>query len=86
MLQENWNLTVGWVQAPGVGEAEAAHCRNVGKEASVVVKGGSNVEPIGCIWRPGRSRSWIIAYQCFGPQWGQGCLVEIKTTVDFLVG
>ncbi len=29
MLQSNWDLAVGWVQAPGVGEAETAHCWNV---------------------------------------------------------
>jgi hypothetical protein len=41
MLQGNWDLAVGWVQAPGVGEAEAARCRNVELEASVVVGGRS---------------------------------------------
>jgi hypothetical protein len=86
MLQGNWDLAVGWVQALGVGEAEAARCRNVETEALVVVRGGSDVEPIGCMWRPGSSRSWIVVYQGFGSQWGQGCRVEIKTTVDFLVG
>jgi hypothetical protein len=33
MLQGNWDLVVGWVQVPGVGEVEAAHlqeCRNGG--------------------------------------------------------
>ncbi len=52
MLQGNWDLAVGWVQAPGVGEVEAAHCRNVESEALVVVGGGSDVETIGCMWRP----------------------------------
>ncbi len=52
MLQNNWDLAVGWVQAPGVREAEAARCRNVKLEVSVVVGGGSNVEAIGCMWRP----------------------------------
>ncbi len=55
MLQGNWDLAVGWVQAPGVGEAEAVRCRNVGWDASVVVGGGSNVEAVGCTWRPGSS-------------------------------
>ena len=55
MLQGNWDLAVGWVQVPGVGEAEVVHCRNVETEASVVVGGGSNVEPIGCMWCPGSS-------------------------------
>jgi hypothetical protein len=77
---------VGWVQMPGVGEAEAARCRNVEMEALVVVGGGSDVEPIGCMWSPGSARSWIVIYQGFGSQWGQGWLVEIKTTIDFLVG
>jgi hypothetical protein len=49
MLQGNWDLAVGWVQAPGVGEAEALHCRNVESEASVVVRGGSDIETIGCM-------------------------------------
>jgi hypothetical protein len=53
MLQGNWDLAVGWVQVPGVGEAEVARCRNVESEASVVVGGGSNIETIGCMWRPG---------------------------------
>jgi hypothetical protein len=53
MLQGNWDLTVGRVQAPGVGEAEAVRCRNVELEASVVVGGGSDVETIGCMWCPG---------------------------------
>jgi hypothetical protein len=44
MLQGNWDLVVGWVQAQGVREAEAAHCRNVESEASVVVGGGSKVQ------------------------------------------
>jgi hypothetical protein len=43
---------VGRVQAPGVGEAEAAHCRNVESEASVVVGGRFDLETIGCMWRP----------------------------------
>ncbi len=49
MLQGNWDLAVGW----GVGEAEAVRCRNVELEALVVVGGGSDVETIGCMWRPG---------------------------------
>jgi hypothetical protein len=53
MLQGNWDLAVGWVQGPGVREAEAAHCRNVKSEALVVVVGGSDVEAIGCMWCPG---------------------------------
>ena len=77
---------MGWVQTPGVGEAEAARYRNVETEALVVVGGGSDVEPIGCMWRPESARSWIIVYQGFGSQWGQGYLVEIKTTIDLLVG
>jgi hypothetical protein len=44
---------VGWVQAPGVDEVDAAHCRNVELEALVVVLGGSNIEAIGCMWHPG---------------------------------
>ncbi len=46
---------MGWVQVPGVGEVEAACCRNVELEASVVVGGGSNVEAIGCMGCPGCS-------------------------------
>jgi hypothetical protein len=46
-------MAVGWVQVPGVREAEAANCRNVESEASVVVGGGSDVETIGCMWCPG---------------------------------
>jgi hypothetical protein len=49
MLQGNWNLAVGWVQAPGVGEVEVAYCRNVESEALVVVRGGSGVEAISCM-------------------------------------
>jgi hypothetical protein len=55
MLQSNWDLAVGRIQVPGVGEAEAARCRNVESEALVVVGGGSNVEAIGCMWCPGHS-------------------------------
>ena len=55
MLQGNWDLAVRWVQAQGVGEVEAMHCRNVDTEASVVVRGGSNVELISCMWCPGSS-------------------------------
>jgi hypothetical protein len=29
MLQDNWDLAVGWVQAPGVKEVEVPRCRNV---------------------------------------------------------
>jgi hypothetical protein len=53
ILQGNWDLAVGWVQTPGVGEAEVARCRNVESKALVVVGGGSDVEAIGCMWRPG---------------------------------
>jgi hypothetical protein len=53
MLQSKWDLAVIWVQAPGVREVEAALCRNVESEALVVVGGGSDVEPIGCMWGPG---------------------------------
>jgi hypothetical protein len=53
MLQSNWDLAVGWVQAPGAREAEAGCCRNVELEASIVVRGGSNIEAIGCMWCPG---------------------------------
>jgi hypothetical protein len=53
MLQGNCGFAVVWVQAPGVGEAEEARCRNVESEASVVVGGGSDVITIGCMWRPG---------------------------------
>jgi hypothetical protein len=53
MLQSNWDLAVGWVQVPGVGEAKTAHCWNVESEASVVVGGGSDVEAVGCMWCPG---------------------------------
>jgi hypothetical protein len=86
MLQGNWDLALGWVQTPGVGEVEVACCRNAEMEALVAVGGGSDVEPIGCMWRPESARSWILLYQGFGYHWGRGCLVEIKTTVDFLVG
>jgi hypothetical protein len=80
-----WQWAGYKLQAPGVREAEAAHCRNVEMEASVVVGGGSDVEPIGCnMWRPRSLRYWVAVYQGFGSQWDQGCLVEIKTTVwDF---
>ncbi len=44
-----------WVQAPGVREAEAAHCRNVELEVLVVVGGRSDVETIDCMWCPGCS-------------------------------
>ncbi len=57
---------MGWVQVPGVGEAEAARCRNVELKALVVVGGGSGIETSGCMWRPGCSQSWIIVYQGFG--------------------
>ncbi len=53
ILNGNWDLAVGWVQVLGVGEAEAARCRNVELEASVVVGGGHDVEAIGCMWCPG---------------------------------
>jgi hypothetical protein len=46
MLQSNWDLAVGWVQAPGVGEAETARCWNVELETSVVVGGGPDVEAV----------------------------------------
>jgi hypothetical protein len=49
MLQSNWDLAVGWVQLPGVGEVEAACCKNVESEALVVVGGGSSIEAIGCM-------------------------------------
>jgi hypothetical protein len=65
MLQSNWDLAVGLVQAPCVGEVEAARYSNVESEASVVVRGGSDVEIISCMWRPGCSGSWIVIYQCF---------------------
>jgi hypothetical protein len=65
MLQGNWDLAVGWVQVPGVGEAEAACCGNVELEASVVVGGGSEVEAIGYMWHPGSLWSWIVVYQGF---------------------
>ncbi len=57
---------MGWVQPPGVREAEAARCRNVESEASVVVEGGSDVETIIFMWCPGSLWSWIIVYQGFG--------------------
>jgi hypothetical protein len=44
---------VGWVQAPGAVEAEAACCRNVELEALVVVGGRSKVEAICCMRHPG---------------------------------
>jgi hypothetical protein len=37
MLQFNWNLAVGWVEAPRVGEAEASCCGNVELETSIMV-------------------------------------------------
>jgi hypothetical protein len=49
MLQGSWDLAVGLEQASGVGEAEAASCRNVESEALVVVGGGSGVETMGCM-------------------------------------
>ncbi len=57
---------MGWVQVPGVGEAEAVHGRNVEPEASVVVGVRSVVETVGCMWCQGCSGSWIIVYLCFG--------------------
>ncbi len=66
MLQSNWDLAVGWVQVPGVGEAEMTRCGDVELEASVVVGGGSYIEAIGCMWRPGCLGRWIVVYQCFG--------------------
>jgi hypothetical protein len=50
--QGNWDLAVGWVKVPGVGEVEEACCRNVELEALVVVGGGSNVEAVACMWHP----------------------------------
>jgi hypothetical protein len=55
MLRSSWVLAVGWVQVPGVGEAEMLHCRNVELEASVVVGGGSDIETISCMLCPGCS-------------------------------
>jgi hypothetical protein len=67
MLQSNWDVAVGWVQVPGVGEVERVRCCcNVESEALVVVGGGSYVEAIGCMWRPGCLGCWIVMYQCFG--------------------
>jgi hypothetical protein len=66
MLQSNWDLAVDWVQVPCVREAEAARCRNVELEASVVVGGVSKVETVGCMWRSGCLGSQINVYQCFG--------------------
>jgi hypothetical protein len=63
MLQGNWDFAVNWVQVPGAEEAKAAHCRNVESEASVVVRSGSNIEAISCMWHPGRLLSWIVLYQ-----------------------
>jgi hypothetical protein len=37
MLRCNWNLAVGWVEAPHVGEAEASCCGNVESETSIMV-------------------------------------------------
>jgi hypothetical protein len=53
LLQGNWNLAVGWVHTPGVGEAEVVHCRNVESEALVVVGGRSDLETISCMWHLG---------------------------------
>ncbi len=55
MLQGKWILAVGWVQVPGVREAGLVHCKNVELKVLVVVRGGSDVETIGCMWRPGSS-------------------------------
>ncbi len=67
MLQSNWDLAVGWVQAPGVGEAEVVHGRNVESEALVVlVGGGCDIETVGCMCHPGCLGSRIVLYQCFG--------------------
>jgi hypothetical protein len=55
MLQGNWDLAVGWVQAPDVEEVEVACCRNVESEAPVVVGGRSYIDTIICIWHPGCS-------------------------------
>ncbi len=62
MLQSNSDLAVGWVQAPGVKEAEAACGRNVELEALVVVGGRFDGETVGCMWRPGCLGSWIVVY------------------------
>ncbi len=43
LLQSNWDLAVGWMQVPRVGEAKTLCCRNVESEASIVVRGGTYV-------------------------------------------
>jgi hypothetical protein len=60
--------------------------KNVELEALVVVEGGSYLEAIDCVWRPGCSGCWIVVYWCFDSEQGQGCLIEIISTVDLILG
>jgi hypothetical protein len=78
MLQSNCKLAVGWVQAPGVGEAEVVHCRNVELEALVVVGGGSCVEAIGCMWPQGVCDPGSLYTSALVPSGARGVLLKSK--------
>jgi hypothetical protein len=52
MLRCNWNLAVGWVEVPRVGEAEALCCGNVELETSIMVVSRAYIVAVRGMGRP----------------------------------
>ncbi len=52
MLQCNWNLAVGWVEAPRVGEGEASCCGNIELKTSIMVVSRAYIVAVHGMGRP----------------------------------
>ena len=74
------------VQAPSVGEAGMAGCRDVEPETMVVINCGANVKIIGSMGSPGSTSGRVVENQCFCAKWSKMCFGEIKWAVEFVVG
>ncbi len=75
-----------WVQAPSVGEAEAAGCWDVESETAVVITGWTNIETVCCMGSPGSAIRRVIINQCLCAEWCERRFAEVEWDVEFVVG
>ncbi len=77
---------MGREQPPRVHKVETPSQRDVEMNTTVVVVGRAMVETVSCMRYPGGSCCRIVVNQCFCPERGKGCFIEIERAVKFLDG
>jgi hypothetical protein len=74
------------VEAPSVGNTMSSRCGHEETHAPVVLGGTANVICVGAVWGPTRTDGGVFVNKALCSEGRDGCLVEIKKSVDLFVG